>query len=56
MICRLPHLAKTKIESNDPIMPVVLMMMGKIFSNLGNMPSIKSPEYWITVGPPRKGC
>lgn len=45
IIYRLPHLANTKMESNEPMMPVVLMIMGKMFSKLGNIPSIKLPEY-----------
>lgn len=56
IISLLPNFDVTHIAKSEPIIPVALMIIGKILSNWGKTPSIKSPEYCITEGPPKKGC
>lgn len=56
MIDLRPNRANTRIESKDPTIPIILIIIGNVASRRGNTPDIKSPEYWVTEGPPINGC
>ena len=56
MTSLLPNEAMMYIETSEPKIPVTLIIIGNVFYNLGNTPSIRSPEQFITEGPPKNGC
>lgn len=44
MTSLLPNEAMMYIETSEPKIPVTLIIIGNVFYNLGNTPSIRSPE------------